>query len=127
GALERATSGNWGGSWFDGLGYSAETILGEAHGFDPEAAANFFWVFWLNNAPSTQGICEVELTPGASILFFPDCFSETGACPPSPNPLGISAPPVADAGTPIGVTVTSYANASGAPSPAVGATVSGGG
>jgi hypothetical protein len=127
GALEQATSGSWGGSWFNGLGYSAETILGETHGFDPEAAANFFWSFWLNNAPSTQGICEAELTPGASILFFPDCFSETGACPPPPNPLGISAPAVAEAGAPIGVTVTSYANATGAPSPAVGATLSGGG
>ncbi|MHB8235283.1 MAG: hypothetical protein ACYDHT_11585 [Solirubrobacteraceae bacterium] len=127
GALEQATSGSWGGSWFSGLGYSAETILGETHSFDPEAAANFFWSFWLNNAPSTQGICEAELTTGASILFFPDCFSETGACPPPPNPLGIAAPAVADAGAPIGVTVTSYANATGAPSPAVGATVTGGG
>ena len=127
GALEQATSGSWGGSWFPGLGYSAETILGETHSFEAEAPANFFWSFWLNNAPSTQGICEAELTPGASILFFPDCFSETGACPPPPNPLGIVAPSVADASTPIGVTVTSYANANGAPSPAVGATVSGGG
>ncbi len=127
GALEQATSGNWSGAWFNGLGYSAETILGESHQFEPEAAANFFWVFWLNNVPSTQGLCEVELTPGDSVLLFPDCFSETGACPPSPNPLGIAAPPVAEAGSPIDVTVTSYANATGAPSPAAGATVSGGG
>jgi hypothetical protein len=127
GALEQATSGNWGGTWFTGLGYSAETILGETHSFEPEAAANFFWVFWLNNTPSTLGICEVELTPGESVLLFPDCFSESGACPPPPNPLGIAAPSVADAGAPFDVTATSYANATGAPSPAVGATVSGGG
>src|SRR5258708_1275208 len=31
GALEAATSGNWGGAYFSGLGYSVETILGEKH------------------------------------------------------------------------------------------------
>jgi hypothetical protein len=127
GALERASGGSWGGSWFSGLGYSVETILGEMHQFEAGAPANYFWSFWLNNTPSTKGICEAELNPGDSILFFPDCFSETGACPPSPNPLGISAPAVAERGSPITVTVTSYDNATGTPSPAVGATVDGGG
>ncbi|HEV7529678.1 MAG TPA: hypothetical protein VGO29_12340 [Solirubrobacteraceae bacterium] len=123
GALEQATSGSWGGTYFNGLGYSAETILGETHKFEFGAPANFFWSFWLNNTPSSKGICEAELNPGDSVLFFPDCFSETGACPPAPNPLGIAAPTVVEAGSPFTLTVTSYANASGASSPAVGATV----
>jgi hypothetical protein len=125
GALELATSGNWGGTFFGpGLGYSVETILGESHAFEEGAAANTFWAFWLNNAPSPVGVCEVELNPGDSILFFTECFSKVGACPAPPNPLGVSAPATAEAGSPVSVSVTSYANATGAASPAAGATVS---
>jgi len=127
GALELATSGSWNGEWFGGFGYSAETILGETHAFEPGAAANFFWSYWLNDKPSSVGICEGELSSNESVLFFPECFSETGACPASPNPLGIVAPANAERGSPVTVTVTSFANANGNPSPAVGATVSGGG
>jgi hypothetical protein len=127
GALQLATGGSWGGEWFSGFGYSAETILGETHAFEPGAAANYFWSYWLDNKASSVGICEGELQAGQSILFFPECFSETGACPAPPNPLGISAPAVAERGAPIGVTVTSYDNVSGAASPAVGAAVTGGG
>ncbi len=127
GALQLATGGSWGGEWFGGFGYSAETILGETHAFEPGAAANYFWSYWLDNKASSVGICEGELQAGQSILFFPECFSETGACPAPPNPLGVSAPAVAERGAPVAVTVTSYDNVSGAASPAVGATVAGGG
>jgi hypothetical protein len=127
GALQLATGGSWGGEWFGGFGYSAETILGETHAFEPGAAANYFWSYWLDNKASSVGVCEGELQAGQSILFFPECFSETGACPAPPNPLGISAPAVAERGAPIGVTVTSYDNVSGAASPAAGAAVTGGG
>jgi len=123
GALQLATSGNWSGTWFEGLGYSAETIAGESHLFEASAAANFFWSFWLDNKPSSIGLCEAELNPGDSVLLFPECFSETAACPAAPNPLGVQAPGVAEAGAPVTVTVTSYANATGAPTPADGATV----
>lgn len=127
GALELATSGNWNGSWFSGLGYSVETVAGEGHLFEPGAPANYFWSVWLDNKSATTGICEAELNPGDSVLFFPECFSETSACPPAPNPLGITAPAVGEVGSPVTVRVTSYANATGAPSPAVGAAVAGGG
>jgi hypothetical protein len=127
GALELATSGKWSGEWFGGFGYSVETILGETHAFEPGAPANFFWSYWLNDKPSSAGICEGELSSNESILFFPECFSETGACPAAPNPLGIAAPTSAERGAPVNVTVTSFANANGEPSPAAGATVSGGG
>jgi hypothetical protein len=129
GALQLATGGSWGGEWFGGFGYSAETILGETHAFEPEAPANYFWSYWLDNKASSVGICEGELQAGQSILFFPECFSEEepNPCPPPPNPLGVSAPPIAERGAPVTVTVTSYANVSGAASPAVGAAVTGGG
>jgi hypothetical protein len=29
GALQAGTQGNWTGTWFEGLGYSADTIMGE--------------------------------------------------------------------------------------------------
>lgn len=120
GALELATAGNWNGQWFSGLGYSVETIAGQSYPFTQP----YYWSFWLDNKPATSGICEAELNSGDSILFFPECFSETsGVCPTPPNPLGIEAPPTAEQGKPITVTVTAYANATGAPSPAVGATV----
>ena len=45
--------------------------------------------------------------------------------PASPNPLGMAAPAIAETGAPVTVTVTSYANATGASSPAAGATVAG--
>jgi hypothetical protein len=127
GALQLATSGNWNGAWFNGLGYSVETIGGESHQFEAGASANYFWSFWVDNKPANAGVCGTELEPGDSILFFPDCFSESGGCPPSPNPLGIVAPATAVTGSPVTVTLTSYANATGAPSPAFGATVKGGG
>jgi hypothetical protein len=128
GALERATAGSWGGEWFTSFHeYAVETILGETHAFEPAAAANYFWSFWLDNKASSVGICKGDLQAGESILFFPECFSETGACPAPPNPLGVSAPAVAQRGAPVSVTVTSYDNVSGVASPAAGATVAGGG
>ena len=121
GALELATHGNWTGTWFKGFGYSVEALLGESHLF----AENSFWEFWYDNKPAPEGICgtehAVELKNGDSLLFFPECAE---ACSAPPNPLGIQAPATAAAGAEVPVTVTSYANASGAPSPAQGATVS---
>jgi hypothetical protein len=128
GALERATGGSWNGEWFEGFnGYSVETIVGERHAFEPGAAVNYFWSYWLDDKASSTGVCEGELSSGEDVLFFPECFSETGACPPPPNPLAVSAPAVVDRGAPLNVSVTSYDNVSGTPSPAAGATVTGGG
>jgi hypothetical protein len=124
GALQLATGGNWNGNWFSGLGYSVETIEGQSFPFTQP----FYWSFWLDSKPATTGICGAELSPGDSILFFPECFSETsGVCPPAPNPLGIEAPDVAEVGKPVTVTVTSHANATGTSSPAAGAALTGGG
>jgi hypothetical protein len=128
GALEQATSGSWNGEWFSGIGYSVETILGETHAFEAGVPANYFWSYWLNNKDSSVGICSGELSSGDSLLFFPECFSESepNPCPAAPDPLGVEAPAVAEAGAPFSVAVVSYANATGVSSPAVGALVSGG-
>ncbi len=124
--LAGGTSG-WAGTFNAGFGdYFVTAIAGEVH---PTGAADgSYWSFWSDNAPAQTGICGQQLSAGDQILFFPDCF---GACPAgfvSPNVLTMTAPPaVVQKGSVATVTVTSYANADGKPSAAVGATVSGGG
>lgn len=122
GALDLATGGDWGGSWFDGLGYAAERIKGEAHVFpQPE-----FFSFWLNNKESMTGICQTELQAGDEVLFYvARCVSDpmTFACTNPPVlPLGLNAPKTATVGAPFNVTVVEYAS-NGTPTPVAGATV----
>jgi hypothetical protein len=127
GALELATAGNWSGPWNSGFNqYEIYSIMGEAHQFEPGANANYYWSFWLDYKEASTGACEAELAQGDRVLFFPACYSETSACPPSPTPLGIEAPAVAGAGEAVTVTVSQY-NSKGEASPAVGANVAGGG
>jgi hypothetical protein len=122
GALELASRGRWTGTWSKSLkGYFVSAIDGVAF----PATGGEYWAFWIDNAPASQGICGVDPKPGASILFFPDCYGK--GCPKQVGVLGVTAPPVAHAGRPFELTVTAYADASGKPSPAVGATVRGGG
>jgi hypothetical protein len=125
GALQLATAGNWSGPWSAKYSqYEIFTIEGETHQFEESSKANYYWSFWLNDQEATTGACEAELGAGDRVLFFPACYGE--ACPPSPTPLGIEAPTIANAGESVAVTVKQY-NAKGEASPAPGATVSGGG
>jgi len=124
GALELATKGGWSGPWFNGLGYSVESILGESHPFEEASPANYFWSFWLDNRESTTGICQTELQDGDQLLFFPACFGP--ACPPEALPLGIDAPARAGVGEAVTVTVRRY-SAGGQASPVANATVYGAG
>jgi hypothetical protein len=125
GALERATAGNWLGTWFSGLGYSVESIEGEAHVFESGAPANYFWSFWLNEKESEKGACEAEVKAGDRVLFLPSCFGS--ACPqPTPLPLGVEAVSNANVGEPVSVTVKKF-SASGVASEVAGAAVVGGG
>lgn len=127
GALQlatEATKGNWNGPWFSGLGYSVETVNSQSFPFTQP----YYLTFWLDNKPATAGICGTELSPGDSVLFFPECFSETsGVCPPAPDPLGIEVPATVEVGRSVVVTVLSYSNPAGEPTPLAGATVRGGG
>lgn len=119
GALQLATSGNWAGTWYEGefgAGFFVNSIESENYLHSPA----LFWELWIDNKPATEGICDIQLTSGDTVLFFPECFGE---CPAPPNPLGIEAPAVAEVGEPVTATVSSYANASGARSAASGATV----
>jgi hypothetical protein len=123
GALQLATNGNWSGPWNGGFKqYEIYSIEGETHLFEKGAAANYFWSFWLDEKEASVGACEAQLQPGDRVLFFPSCFG--GACPPSPAPLGVEAPPSANVGEAVPVTVWRY-SATGEVSPAAGASVTG--
>jgi hypothetical protein len=126
GALELATAGNWGGPWEAKFNqYSIYTIAGETHEFEEASTANYYWSFWLDNKEATVGACEAELQTGDQVLFFPSCYGST--CPtPAPTPLALEAPPSANSGEAVTVTVKQY-DTQGEASPAVGANVGGGG
>lgn len=128
GALQlatEATKGSWSGPWSDEFhDYEVETIDGVSYPF----STIYYWSFWLDDKPATTGVCEAQLNSGDSIVFFRECYSSTpGECPTAPNVLAIEAPPTAEVGKPVVVTVSEYPNAGGEPKPAVGATVEGGG
>ena len=127
GALEKATAGNWGGTWNNAFGYSVERILDESHVFP----APDYFALWINNKSATEGVCGMttELQEGDDVLFFVDrCVSDpvTFLCTNPPVlPLGLTTPRTVTPGVPFSVTVVEYA-ADGKPSPAVGASVAGG-
>jgi hypothetical protein len=134
GALQLAVNGNWEGPWNSKYGqYEIFSIAGESHPFETLAPGkpNHFWSFWLDNKEAGSGACEAELHSGDSVLFFVGCFGlEAKECPTPPNAsgvLGVEAPATVEANRSVIVTVLSYPVAGGSPSPAIGATVVGGG
>jgi hypothetical protein len=128
GALEKATGGDWSGPWFDGLGYSVQTINGETHAFPaPE-----YFSLWINHRATSEGVCgaTTELQQGDDVLLFVDrCI--TGPAPdflctnPPVLPMELSTPRTVTPGVAFTVSVVEYA-AKGTPAPAAGAVVTGG-
>jgi hypothetical protein len=116
GALQDATHGVWNGSWSSSYkDYFVTSILGDSY----SATADYYWAFWLNDKPASLGSCGVDPVRGSSVLFFPEYDGKSKSIV-----LGISAPASVLVGKPFTVVVTSYANANGKASPAVGARVS---
>jgi hypothetical protein len=114
GALEQATSGDWAGPWFDGLGYAVDRIHTETS--DPSST---YWALWVNYRYSQVGLCDAELQAGDDVLLAIDCFASCAAR----TPLRLSrVPAVARPGTTADVLVQDFP-ASGTPAPAAGATV----
>jgi hypothetical protein len=126
GALERATAGNWTGTWSSMFSqYSVDTVMGASPG------TNQYWAFWLNYEYSNAGICGAELQAGDDVLLFLDCF---GAGCVNPAPLRLfQVPAKAAPGSTAAVLVRAYqADQTNFPVvtsavPAVGATVTVGG
>jgi hypothetical protein len=124
GALQQVTAGAWSGPWFDGFGYSVETVLGETHAFggDPE-----FWGFFLNDVLSQAGLCGAELQAGDQVLLAP-IAEQVGASYTVLSLAGV--PATARPGQAFAVTVTRTTTDAAnnvTRAPVAGATISGGG
>lgn len=119
GALQQGTGGNWKGSWFEGLGYSADAIMGNR----PKAPGYF--ELWINNKLSTTGLCDSTLRAGDDVLMFvQDCeyVPELERCRNPVTPLGVRVADRIERGTVRTVRVVDYA-ANGKATPEPGATV----
>jgi hypothetical protein len=115
GALERATAGDWAGTWFDNLGYSVDRIRAESG--DPSST---YWALWVNYTYSLTGLCQTELAPGDDVLFAIDCFAGCAAR----TPLRLSRVPVRTAPGATADVLVQNMHTDGTPEPAAGATVS---
>ena len=123
GALESATHGKWTATWSASFkSYYLTGIEGLTFG----SSGSEYWAFWVNDAPSAEGICTYDPKPGDRLLFFPNCYGKN--CPKGGGVLDVRAPAVAVVGKPFALQVISYSDdAKASPSMAVGATISGGG
>jgi hypothetical protein len=86
GALQQGTEGNWSGPWFEGLGYSADTIMGHK----PKTPGYF--ELWINHRLSSLGLCDAKLKAGADVLMFvQDCEYDPAlqGCADPVTPLGL--------------------------------------
>jgi hypothetical protein len=119
-AIDAATAGNWDRQPF------TQTIMGETHSFTDSD----YWAQW-NGGPagysySQTGLCDTVMSQGQEALMLVD------RTPPPSNastsfPLGLRGlPPAVQAGTPVHVSVVTFA-LDGSATPVGGATVSGGG
>jgi len=107
GALEQGTESNWDGQWFEGLGYSASTIMGHT----PKSPGYF--ELWINRKFSTVGLCDAKLQAGDDVLMFvQDCEFDAalGACKNPVTPLGVRVAKRIEKGDVATVTVVDYAS-----------------
>jgi hypothetical protein len=129
GALERATNGDWDGTYYGAAtGYGVERIFGETYTFN---ARGDYWAFWINGKAATEGICgkSAELQEGDDVLFFVDqCFDAQPpdyACKNPPvRPLELTVPASAQTGQPATLSVATL-DGNGGSSPTDGARITG--
>jgi hypothetical protein len=89
GALQAGTGGDWTGTWYDGLGYTADTIKG----FKP--AGSDYFELWVNHKLSSVGLCGASLSAGGDVLLFVQHCTydpKLQACPKPMTPLAVRAP-----------------------------------
>ncbi|MCW2991496.1 MAG: hypothetical protein JWM73_2090 [Solirubrobacterales bacterium] len=119
GALNAGTGGNWTASWFEGLGYSADTIMGNK----PKTPGYF--ELWVNHKFSNTGLCDSTLKAGDDVLMFvQDCeyVPALQGCKNPVTPLGVRVAKTIKRNTVRTVRIVDYA-ASGKTTPEAGATV----
>jgi hypothetical protein len=119
-ALDAATAGNWDRQPL------TNTIIGETHAFTDSD----YWALWNGSAGiyrfSTVGVCDRVMAAGEVALFLVDRSPPPDFAPTS-FPIALRGlPPTVQTGTPVTVSVVTFA-LDGTVSPVDGATVSGGG
>lgn len=113
GAFNRAVRGDWSATWFSGLGFDVNRILGETA--DYTKTKRYFELF-VNNKAASVGICSLKLVRGEKVLVA--SVPDTGTV----YPLGLHVASTATAGGNLKVTVLAY-DAKGRARPRPGATV----
>jgi hypothetical protein len=126
GALDKATGGDWNGTYDSGFGdYLIDTVRGERSYDAFPADPAHYWSLWINYKGAQVGACQSELQTGDEVLLFADCYS--GASPCSLTPLRLSGVPATAApGQAVTVRVDEV-TFDGVATPAAGVTVSAGG
>jgi hypothetical protein len=94
GALNVATRGNWNGTDSQSFGIEVTNILGETDKFN----AGHWWEFFVNDHPSSLGICSAKVKPGQQLLF-----AAVSSKAKAEFPIQVSAPSRATAGKPFQV------------------------
>ena len=118
GAIDRATRGRWDGRWFEGLGWSVDTVRGERHD-----GTKTYFAFWRNHRMAMQGACATTVKNGDELLLFVDKATPGGD---PVLPLEVRAPARATTGRTVRVLVVRY-TPKGKARRVAGATVRGGG
>jgi hypothetical protein len=114
-ALQRATRGNWSGSWSSSLSdFEVLKIKGET---DSYSTTKSYWEVFVNDTPASTGICGMKLKGSENILF-----AAVGNTEKPGDPIGIVSAMPASGGTPGSVKVVAY-SAKGKAAPLAGATV----
>ena len=94
GALNVATHGNWNGTNSQSFGIEVTNVLGETDKF----AAGHWWEFFLDNHPSSLGICSTKVKPGEQLLF-----AAVSSKAKAEFPIQLSVPTKATVGKPFAV------------------------
>jgi len=119
GALQAGTGGEWSGKWFEGLGYSADTIMGNT------PASPGYFELWVNHRLSSTGLCQTHVAAGDDVLLFvQDCEFDPalGACKDPVTPLGVRVAKTLKRGRVATIRYVGY-SPKGAATPEPGATV----
>ena len=116
GALNTATRGKWKGTVSQGLGIEVTSILGETDTFN----AGHWWEFFVNDHPSTRGICSTRVKPGQRLLF-----AAVSSKAKAEFPIQLRVPSKTTVGTPFVVKAFYFPGASNKTKPMAGVKLTG--
>lgn len=114
-ALQRATGGNWAGTWSSQYSdFELTKVKGET---DNYSTTKSYWEVFVNDMPASTGICGLKLKGNEDILF-----AAVGSTEKPAAPIAITSATAPSGSTPGSVKVVAY-SAKGKVSPLAGATV----